>query len=95
MDFAFLAIAFNLKKMCSIMAKRAKNGGNNPQNGQFLHIPQFSDNLNFNSVETLPGLNARAIFKVDSSSVFKEDTDIVPTIIDKRLLYIPWGGYNQ
>jgi transposase len=41
MDFAFLAIAFNLKKMCSIMAKRAKNGGNNPQNGQFLHISQF------------------------------------------------------
>jgi hypothetical protein len=41
MDFAFLAIAFNLKKMCSIMAKRAKNGGNNPQNGQFLHILQF------------------------------------------------------
>jgi hypothetical protein len=41
MDFAFLAIAFNLKKMCSIMAKRAKNGGNNHQNGQFLHIPQF------------------------------------------------------
>jgi hypothetical protein len=28
-------------KMCSIMAKRAKNGGNNHQNGQFLHIPQF------------------------------------------------------
>jgi transposase len=41
MDFAFLAIAFNLKKMCSIMAKRAKNGGNSPQNDQFLHIPQF------------------------------------------------------
>jgi transposase len=41
MDFAFLAIAFNLKKMCSIMAKRAQNGGNSPQNGQFLHIPQF------------------------------------------------------
>jgi hypothetical protein len=51
--------------------------------------------INFNSVEDLPGLNARAIFKVDSSSIFKEDTDIVPTIIDKRLSYIPWGGYNQ
>jgi transposase len=46
MDFAFLAIAFNLKKMCSIMAKRAKNGGNNPKNGQFLHIPQFSPSEN-------------------------------------------------
>jgi hypothetical protein len=41
MDFAFLAIAFNLKKMCSIMTKRAKNGGNNHKNDQFLHIPQF------------------------------------------------------
>jgi hypothetical protein len=37
--------------------------------------------INFNSVEDLPGLNARAIFEVDSSSVFKEDTDIVPTQI--------------
>lgn len=54
-----------------------------------------SSALNFNSVEDLPGLNARAIFKVDSSSVFKEDTDIVPTIIDDRLSYIPWGGDNQ
>jgi hypothetical protein len=43
----------------------------------------FSDNLNlqldglppinFNSVETLPGYNARAAFTVNSSSVFKED----------------------
>jgi transposase len=46
MDFAFLAIAFNLKKMCSIMAKRAKNGGNNPQNGQILHIPRFLQSEN-------------------------------------------------
>lgn len=30
MDFAFFAIAFNLKKMCSKMAKTAKNGGNPP-----------------------------------------------------------------
>jgi hypothetical protein len=51
--------------------------------------------INFNSVETLPGYNARAIFKVDSSSVFKDDIDIVPTIIDNRLSYIPWGGDNQ
>lgn len=53
------------------------------------------DFLNFNSVEDLPGLNARAIFKVDSSSVFKEDVDIVPTIIDDKLSYIPWSGDNQ
>jgi len=46
MDFAFLAIAFNLKKMCSIIAKRTKNGGNNPKNDHFLHIPQFSPSEN-------------------------------------------------
>lgn len=41
MDFAFFAIAFNIKKMCSKMGKQTKNGGNTPQNGLFfiiLHI---------------------------------------------------------
>ena len=33
MDFAFFAIAFNLKKMCSKIAKEAKNGGNTPDKG--------------------------------------------------------------
>ena len=51
--------------------------------------------LNFNSVETLPGYEARAAFTVNSSSVFKEDVDIVPTIIDDSLSYMPWGGDNQ
>lgn len=51
--------------------------------------------LNFNSVETLPGFEARAAFTVNSSSVFKEDVDIVPTIVDDILSYIPWGGDNQ
>lgn len=51
--------------------------------------------LNFNSVETLPGYEARAAFTVNSSSVFKEDVDIVPTIVDDTLSYIPWGGDNQ
>ncbi len=41
--------------------------------------------LNFNSVETIPVLNASAAFKTDSGKVFKEDVDIVPTIIDKSL----------
>ena len=54
----------------------------------------FSD-LNFNSVETLPGFEARAAFTVNSSSVFREDVDIVPTIVDDTLSYIPWGGDNQ
>ena len=51
--------------------------------------------LNFNSVETLPGFKARAAFAVNSSSVFKEDVDMVPTIVDDALSYVPWGGDNQ
>ena len=35
MDFAFFAIAFNLKKMCSKIAKQTQNGGNTPQSGLF------------------------------------------------------------
>lgn len=55
----------------------------------------FPDDLNFSSVEQLPGLEARAAFTVNSQSVFREDTDIVPTLIDDKLSYIPWGGDNQ
>ena len=53
------------------------------------------ETLQFNSVETIPVLNASAAFKTDSGKVFKEDVDIVPTIIDKSLSYIPWGGRQQ
>ena len=53
------------------------------------------DSLNFNSVETLPGYDARAAFTVNSSSVFKEDVDIVPVVIDDTLSYVPWGGDNN
>ncbi len=51
--------------------------------------------INFSSVEQLPGLEARAAFTVNSQSVFREDTDCVPTLIDDKLSYIPWGGDNQ
>ena len=54
----------------------------------------FSD-LNFNSIETLPGFEARAAFTVNSASVFKEDVDMVPTIVDDTLSYVPWGSDNQ
>ena len=37
--------------------------------------------LTFNSVETIPVLNASAAFKTDSGKVFKEDVDIVQYII--------------
>lgn len=53
----------------------------------------FSD-LNFNSVENLPGFEARAAFTVNSATVFREDVDIVPTIVDDKLSYVPWGGDN-
>ena len=36
MDFAFFAIAFNLKKMCSKITKQVKNGGNTPHFDLFL-----------------------------------------------------------
>lgn len=45
--------------------------------------------LNFNSVKTLPGYEARAAFTVNSSSVLSEDVDIVPTVVDDTLSYIP------
>ena len=38
MGFAFFAIAFNLKKMCSKMAKRAFDGGICPKQGQFTGV---------------------------------------------------------
>lgn len=41
MDFTFFAIAFNLKKLCSKMAKQAKNGGNTPPYGLFLLFSQI------------------------------------------------------
>ena len=41
MDFAFFAIAFNLKKMCSKLAKQAKNGGYTPLFGLFIFLVVF------------------------------------------------------
>lgn len=40
------------------------------------------DFLNYNSVETLPGFEADAAFTVNSSSVFKEDVDTVPSLVN-------------
>ena len=41
MDFAFFAIAFNIKKMCSMIAKQTKNGGNTPHFGLFMFISRL------------------------------------------------------
>ena len=38
MDFAFFAIAFNLKKLSSKIAKQTKNGGNTPHSGLFFPL---------------------------------------------------------
>jgi hypothetical protein len=53
------------------------------------------DFLNFNSVENIPGVHAKAAFTVNSASVFREDVDTLPTIVDNSLSYIPWGSDNQ
>lgn len=46
MDFALFAIAFNIKKMCSNIAKQAKNGGNTPLSGIYLIIFRFLSSEN-------------------------------------------------
>ena len=57
---------------------------------------EFSfDNLNYNSIENVPSIEARAAFTINSAIVFKEDVDIVPTIVDETLSYIPREGDNQ
>ena len=53
------------------------------------------DKINFNSVESLPGYNAKAAFSVNSASVFREENNIVPIVIDDKLSYMPWGGDNM
>lgn len=46
MDFALFAIAFNIKKMCSNIAKQDKNGGNTPLSGIYLIIFRFLSSEN-------------------------------------------------
>ena len=41
MDFAFFAIAFNIKKLCSKIAKQTNNRGNTPDFCLFLLISQI------------------------------------------------------
>lgn len=40
-------------------------------------------------------MKARAVFQVNSASVFKEDIDILPVSISDKLQYMPWGGDNN
>ena len=49
----------------------------------------------FNSVESIPDLKASAAFTVNSSEVFREQSDILPVTIDEGYQYMPWGADNQ
>lgn len=51
--------------------------------------------LIYNSVENIPGFEARAAFTVRSAAVFREDGDITPVPITDTLSYMPWGGDNE
>ena len=51
MDLAFFAIAFNLKKLCSKIAKQTKNGGNTPHFGLYTFICRIILPQNRNSGE--------------------------------------------
>lgn len=51
--------------------------------------------LQINSVEPIPGYNAKAAFCVDSSSVFREENEISPIQLDDHHSIIPWGADNQ
>lgn len=51
--------------------------------------------LIFNSVENIPGIEARAAFTVRSAAVFREDGDITPMPLTDTLSYMPWGGDNE
>lgn len=54
----------------------------------------MTSELNFSSVENIPGVNARAAFTVDSAAVFREDCDIMPSTFG-NIKYMPWGADNQ
>lgn len=47
------------------------------------------------SVENIPGVNAAAALVCDGSSVFRDDTDIMPVRINDREEYMPWGADNM
>lgn len=51
----------------------------------------FSE-LSFNSVETLPGFETRAAFTVNSATFFRENVDIMPTIVDNTISSVLWGS---
>jgi hypothetical protein len=53
------------------------------------------ETLNFNSVESLTELHARAAFTVNAATVFREEEQLQPVQIGSSLSYIPWGADNH
>lgn len=51
--------------------------------------------INFNSVEIVPELKAKAAFTLKSAEVFREDEDTAPVVLDEHLQYMPWGHAND
>ena len=54
-----------------------------------------AESVMLSSVEYIPEINAKAVFTVDSSKVFREDVDIVPVTLTDGTQYVPWGGDNM
>lgn len=50
--------------------------------------------FSFDSVVTIPQLNARAVFVTDTTTLFKEDGELSPIILDEHTSYMPWGADN-
>lgn len=52
------------------------------------------DSYSYSSVESFTP-EARVAFTVDSSSVFKEQKDVSPVVVDDKTSYMPWGEGNS
>lgn len=58
-------------------------------------IIDMNNFVSFNSVESIPDLKASAAFTVNSSEVFKEQSDIIPRTLAEGYQYMPWGADNE
>lgn len=54
--------------------------------------PTNPTRIDYTSVEQLPNAGASVVFSVDSTQVFKEDTEIAPITLTDGTQYMPWGA---
>ena len=47
------------------------------------------------SIAQIPGYHGLAAFITDSRSVFREQNDIQPVVLDKNKVFMPWGADNE